>query len=134
MNKLHIKWQGPYRVIKCIPDQIYRIEHLLESGKTFDAHASRQKYYSIGSNHISDLLAGNIRYQDGLVLKYIDKLEDKSLQTRMLNEIYYKENHEISRKNDSKHTKNRKRKKESRIYNYNPAKSQQKEGEYCSEI
>lgn len=65
LSKLVIQWRGPFRVIECLNDQLYKIQHLLDADKTFEAHATRLKYYSM-STEIDAVLEDNIRLQDSL--------------------------------------------------------------------
>ena len=66
LSKLVIQWRGPFRIVECLNDQLYRIQHLLDAKKTFEAHATRLKYYSMGTESIDDILIDNIRLQDSM--------------------------------------------------------------------
>ena len=65
-SKIHIRWKGPYRVIKCLWTQVYRIQHLIDTDIVLEAHAIRMKYYGHPSMEITEILIDNVNHQDSL--------------------------------------------------------------------
>jgi SNF2 family DNA or RNA helicase len=45
-NKLHLKWHGPYRVVKALNSHVYEVQHLLKADDIEPCHVSRLKLYS----------------------------------------------------------------------------------------
>jgi hypothetical protein len=77
-NKLHVKWMGPYRVTKCIFDQVYEVQHLIDSSIILEAHALRLKYYSHPPDmEITEILIDNIKFQDSIRYRIKDILEHR---------------------------------------------------------
>lgn len=64
-NKLLINWQGPYRVLELISDQVCKLQHLIDATNIIESHTSRVKLYSSSELETSnEILIDNIRVQD----------------------------------------------------------------------
>jgi hypothetical protein len=64
-NKLHLKWHGPYRVVKALNSHVYEVQHLLKADDIEPCHVSRLKLYSCDLE-ITELLEESIAYQDSM--------------------------------------------------------------------
>ena len=55
LSKLSVIWKGPYRVIDTIGPLVFQIEDLITK-KTFEAHATRLRYYTDKKLHVDEFI------------------------------------------------------------------------------
>ena len=62
VDKLMVRWLGPFRVVATISAKVYTIEHLL-TGQTRDVHSTRLRFYSDKSLNVTQELKEHISSQ-----------------------------------------------------------------------
>jgi hypothetical protein len=62
-NKLQVRWNGPAEVVDAVSQWIFKIRDLV-TGDIRECHASRMKFYSDSSLHVSEALKGHIAHNN----------------------------------------------------------------------
>ena len=73
-KKPALRWKGPYRVVRCLSDYIFVIEHLITGNKQ-QAHGRRLKFFRNSTFEVSEDLKEHLEYQDGEML-VVDRIDD----------------------------------------------------------
>lgn len=83
--KTSLRWVGPFQVVDCHDNYIFRIQHLL-SGKSEDVHGRRLKFFKNSSFNVDEEMQEHLEYQDGelLTVEELCDIRSKSGKTEVL--------------------------------------------------
>ena len=73
-KKPALRWRGPYRVVRCLSEYIFVIEHLLTGSKE-QVHGRRLKFFRNASFGVTEELKAHLEYQEGEML-VVDRIDD----------------------------------------------------------
>ena len=73
-KKPALRWKGPYRVVRCLSEYIFVVEHLL-TGRKEQVHGRRLKFFRNASFEVTEELKEHLEYQEGEML-VVDRIDD----------------------------------------------------------
>ena len=74
VKKPALRWNGPYRVLRCQSNYVFTIEHLL-TNKQENVHGRRLKFFLNSSFDVTEDVKEHLEYQQGELL-VVDRIDD----------------------------------------------------------